>query len=318
MKRLVVVYNPRSTRQAEIQEKVLAELRGLGGYLVGKFAVKKASLEENARSLAGFLMDGDLVLTVGGDGTASMTLNAVVQSGKAVTLAGLAYGNFNDLGKIIGVDGGVTEVVRRYEAGETREIYPLEVKIDGEHWRYVLGYVSVGMLAASTAVFEEPKVRSRLKTGKTGRCFSIWTLAKWYFRKRHTEQWLPKDSTLNGQKIARMTDYVAVNGPQIGGVMRGGDWYLKERAFGSGAVKLNRFLGLMKFMMRSMTKGMPLRETEGDRLEFAEEAEVMMQGEGEFRRVKAKRIEVVKNSKGVISLIPGNAPGRSPEPMSLK
>lgn len=299
MKRLVVVYNPRSTKQAVMREQALDELRGLRGYLVGKFEVKKASLEQNAKDLAKILTDGDLVLAIGGDGTTTMALNAVMQSGKVATLSALAYGNFNDLGAIMGVQGGVKEVVRRYEAGEAKSVYPLEVKIDGKHWRYALGYVTVGMLAASTTVFEEPKVREKLKTGKTGRFFSIWTLKKWYFRHRR-EQTLP-DFELNGQKMTGVTDYLAVNGPQVGGVMKGGNWYLEAGKFASRAKRLRWLFGLLKFMFRSMTKGMPLAETEGDVLEFEKPTEVMIQGEGEFAKVKGKRIEVRK--QGVIKIL---------------
>lgn len=299
MKRLVVVYNPRSTKQAVMREQALDELRGLRGYLVGKYEVKKASLEQNAKALAEILTDGDLVLAVGGDGTVTMALNAVMQSGKAATLSALAYGNFNDLGAIMGMQGGVKEVVRRYEAGEAKSVYPLEVKIDGKHWRYALGYVTVGMLAASTTVFEEPKVREKLKTGKTGRFFSIWTLKKWYFRHR-CEQILP-DFELNGQKMTGMTDYLAVNGPQVGGVMKGGNWYLEAGKFGGGVKRLRGLFGLLKFMFRSMTKGMPLVETEGDVLEFEKPTEVMIQGEGEFAKVKGQRIEVRK--QGVLRIL---------------
>lgn len=292
MKRLVVVYNPRSTKQAVIREQVLDELRGLKGYLVGKFEVKRKSLEQNARELAGILMDGDLVLAVGGDGTATMTLNAVIKSNKAVTMSELAFGNFNDLATIMGVQGGVKEVIRKHETGKTRTVYPLEVKIDGEHWRYALGYVTIGMFAASTEVFEKPKVREKLKTGKTGRFFSIRTLAGWYFRNRR-EQVLP-DFELNGEKMIGMTDYLAINGPQVGGVMKGGDWYLTAKKFGSGAKGLRGLWDLLKFMLKSMRKGMPLAETEGDTLEFGEATEVMIQGEGEFAKMKGKRFEVRK------------------------
>lgn len=292
MKRLVVVYNPRSTKQAAIRERVLTELRGLKGYLVGKYEVKGAPLEQNARDLAKILTDGDLVLAVGGDGTATMVLNAVLDSKRDVTMAELAHGNFNDLGKMMGVDGGVGDVVRQFEAGETQTVYPLEVKIDGRHWRYALGYVTVGMFAASTAVFEEPKVRKKLKTGKTGRVFAIWTLMKWYFKHRKGE--ILPGFRLNGEQMRRMTDYLAVNGPRMGGVMKGSDWYLKEGEFGSGAFRLRRLVGLLRFMLGSMTKGVPLVETKGDKLEFDEMTEVMIQGEGEFAKVKGKCIEIRK------------------------
>lgn len=50
-------------------------------------------------------------------------------------------------------------------------------------------------------------------------------------------------------------------------------------------------------MFRSMTKGMPLSETEGDVLEFEEPAEVIIQGEGEFVRVRGQKIEVKKRGE---------------------
>lgn len=278
-----------------MRERALSELRELRGYLVGKFEVKKASLEQNAKDLAAILKDGDLVLAVGGDGTTTMTLNAIMQSNRAVALSSLAYGNFNDLGAMMGARGGVKEVVRRYEAGEVRSVYPLEVRIDGRYWRYALGYVTVGMLAASTTVFEEPKVREKLKTGKTGRFFSIWTLARWYFRNRR-KQILP-DFELNGQKMTGMTDYLAVNGPQVGGVMKGGDWYLEAGKFGGGAKRLRWLFGLLKFMFESMIKRMSLAETEGDILEFGEPTEVIIQGEGEFAKVKGQKFEVKKRGE---------------------
>lgn len=65
LKKLIVVYNPRSSHHQAIEREVLAPVRKLQGWLVGKYEVKSESLEENARALAELLHDGDLVITAG-------------------------------------------------------------------------------------------------------------------------------------------------------------------------------------------------------------------------------------------------------------
>lgn len=197
LKKLIVVYNPRSSKHAAVAREVLAPARKLSGWLVGKYEVKASGLHENADELAKILNDGDLVIAAGGDGTAAMAVNGVMRSGKDVALGVLGYGNFNDLARMLKTKraveyggeyvGGVTEIIERYEAGEVKEIYPLEAVVDGKHWRYAPCYLSLGLFAESTAVFDEPKVREKLKTGKKRMFFSIWTLTKWYFRNRKRE-----------------------------------------------------------------------------------------------------------------------------------
>lgn len=213
LKKLIVVYNPRSSKHAAVAQEVLAPARKLSGWLVGKYEVKEAGLGENADGLAKILNDGDLVIAAGGDGTATMAANGVMRSGKDVALGVLGYGNFNDLARMLkakrAVDyggeyvGGVTEIVARYEAGKVKEIYPLEAVVDGKHWRYAPCYLSLGLFAESTAVFDEPKVRAKLKTGKKRMFFSIFTLAKWYFRNRKRE-FLPEGRLLPAREVVEV------------------------------------------------------------------------------------------------------------------
>jgi len=213
LKKLIVVYNPRSSKHAAVAQEVLVPARKLSGWLVGKYEVKECGLDENAAELAKILNDGDLVIAAGGDGTASMAVNGVMQSEKDVTLGVLGYGNFNDFARMLKTKraveyggeyvGGVTEIVERFEAGKTKEIYPLEVRLDGKHWRYAPCYVSLGLFAESTAVFDEPKVREKLKTGKKHMVFSLWTLAKWYFQNRKRE-FLPEGKIEGVREVAEV------------------------------------------------------------------------------------------------------------------
>lgn len=200
LRKLIVVYNPQSSHHGAIEREVLTPVRKLQGWLVGKYEVKPTDLDDNAVELSKLLKDGDLVIAVGGDGTAAIAANGVMLSEKDVVLGVLGYGNFNDMARMLGTKrpveyggeyvGGVGEIIEKFEAGKITEIYPLEAKVDGKHWRFAPCYLTLGLFAESTAVFETEKVRNKLKTGKKGMVFSIWHLAKWYFKHRK-EEFLP-------------------------------------------------------------------------------------------------------------------------------
>ena len=70
MKRIIIVYNPRSSRYELVKKEVLEKIRGLKGFAIGKYEVKPSNVDENAKELAKILIDGDIVITAGGDGTA--------------------------------------------------------------------------------------------------------------------------------------------------------------------------------------------------------------------------------------------------------
>lgn len=197
LKKLILVYNPRSSHHGAIEREVLSQARRLSGWLVGKYEVRQGEVRENAKELMKILQDGNLVVALGGDGTASMAMNAIMLSGKDVTFAVLGYGNFNDTARMLKTKrpveyggeyiGGLSEIIERFEAKKITEIYPLEVKVDGKHWRYALNYFTVGMLAEATGVFEEEKVRKRLQSGKTGVIFALYQAVKWYFKNKKRE-----------------------------------------------------------------------------------------------------------------------------------
>ncbi len=194
LKKLVIVYNSRSSKHEALEAEVLAPARKLKGWLVGKYEMLPTHVRDNAERLAKTLHDGDLVIVAGGDGTASVAVNGIMLSGKDVTLGVLGYGNFNDVARMLKAKqpvkygdeyiGGVSEIVERFEAGKVKEIYPLEAVVDGEHWRYAPCYITLGMFAESTAVFDQVKVRGHLQDGRRHRIYSIGALAVWYFKNR--------------------------------------------------------------------------------------------------------------------------------------
>ena len=311
LRKLVIVYNPRSSRAGMVEQEVLTPARKLQGWLVGRYEVKATSLERNAEDLAKVLADGDLVISAGGDGTAAIALNGIMLSGKDVSLSVMGYGNFNDMARMMktkraveyGNDyvGGVTEIIEKYLAGKTGEMYPLEVRVDGEHWRYAGCYVTLGLFAESTAVFDQEKVRLKLREKRGSMVFSIWQLVKWYFKHRK-EDFLPVRELrrIGNEGMAvrpepGTTDYLAVNSPRVARFMRGGKYYLRSGEFLSSTGKLGGFFGLMWFMLRSMVRRIPGKKTQKDVLTFGADARVMIQAEGEYQELSGiQKIEIMK------------------------
>lgn len=299
MKKILVVYNPRSSNYQAVADEVLTQARNLKGYLVGKYEVKQKSVIENAEILAKLVGDGDLVVAAGGDGTATMVVNGVLMSGKDATLAVLGYGNFNDMAKTLGTKGvGLDGVVEGFEKDKVKEVYPLEVKVDEKLWRYVPCYVTMGLFAESTAVFDDKKVREKLMKKRPNKIFSWVTLAKWYFKNHRRKDFLPEFS-LNGQLMpGGTTDYVGMNASRMAGVMKGKDWLFRAEVFASATAELGKFGNLVSLMTKSILRQTPVVETEGDVLEFLEPGSVELHSEGEYERMEnVKKIEVRKAGK---------------------
>ena len=103
MKRLLIVYNSRSSRYEEIKEEVLEPAQKISGVMIGKYEVQPTDVDKNAKNLAKILTDGDTVLALGGDATAAVAANGIMQAGKQVRLGVLPYGNFNDLAGTLGL-----------------------------------------------------------------------------------------------------------------------------------------------------------------------------------------------------------------------
>lgn len=321
MKRLILVYNPRSSRYADVKREVIARTRELKGYLVGKYEVAHTNLDDNIKKLAKILKDGDLVLSAGGDATGIIASSAILKSGKSATLAVLPYGNFNDLARTLRTKtfddvfhGGVTDLegdpkmfceakilgrekVRQDPPRECcRKLYPLEIYVDGKFFRYATCYVTIGMTAEAVSIYDSPKLRAKLKK-EFGRKISSYTdLAKWYFKNRHKHVFIP-EFTLNGKTThPKTSDYAAVNGRSMARVMKGGEDYRDPTKFRHETDRLTSFFRLTKLMLKSIFSRIPGTTTKGDVLEFKNPATVTLQSEGESHTFKdIKTIEIKKS-----------------------
>ena len=295
MSRLILVYNPNSSNYRRVKKDVLdsrAEI--FKDYKLDEYTIKQIGFENNVKNLTKIIKDGDILLALGGDATAAITANAILDSGKDATLAVLPYGNFNDLARTL----GTMKLDDLNLDSKSIRLYPLEIYVNDVFWRYATCYVTIGMTAEAVELFDEPKFRKYMQKGHKSSWRSYLELAKWYFKNRKKKVFLP-EFTINGKKtVKKASDYAAVSGKSMCRVMKGGEDYKKPKIFRSKALKTISFPRLFMLMAKSILHRTPGDETTSDILEFKEPATVELQAEGEYQIFKDVRtIEIKKGSK---------------------
>ena len=295
MQRIIIVFNPNSSRFVDVEKEVLAPAKKLKGYLIGKYEVEKTNLEANVTKLSKLIQNGDLVISAGGDATGIIASNGIIKSSKDATLAVLPYGNFNDLSRTLGTKT-LADIFSK--STTTKKLYPLEIIVDGKFFRYATCYVTIGMTAEAVELFDEPSTRKKLQKGHKSSWRSYFYLMFWYFKHRHKKVFIP-EFTLNGHQTAKkISDYCALSGKSMCRVMKGGDDYLKPKVFRSENCRLTSLWRLTKLMTAAIFVRTPGKPTTSDTLEFTHPATVELQAEGEYQVFKnIKKIDIKKGDK---------------------
>lgn len=295
MQRLIIVYNPLSSRFSDVKKDVLDKIQTLNGYLVGKYEVEKTNLEDNINKFSKLVKDDDIIIAAGGDATGIIASNGILRSCKDATLAVLPYGNFNDLSHTLGTKTFEDVFSKNAARGK---LYPLEIIIDGKLFRYATCYATIGMTAEAVELYNKPKMRRKLKKSFGRQVSSYTELASWYFKHRHKKQFIP-EFKLNGVLQHKKTsDYAAINGRSMARVMKGREDYKKPKVFRSETDRLASFWRLFKLMFKSILFRIPGSDTTSDTLEFLNPAIVAIQTEGECKLFKdIKKIEIKKGEK---------------------
>jgi len=303
MKRLIIVYNSRSSHFKNVEEDVIEPARHLRGWMVARFEVAQTSVEDNVCRLAKFLIDDDLVIAAGGDGTATIAVNGVMATqAKNVRIGVLGYGNFNDTARCFG-NMKFEEIIE----GSAQEVWPLRCMVNGRLWRYAMCYVTVGMFAEACAVFEQPKTRKTLRKGGKRTAYSLISLAKWWL-KEHKQVFLPSfelgDSSGDSIEKPGASDYMAINSPTVAKIMKGCQAYLDKKEFYCTTGVLTRFWKMVGFMLKSVFRKIPTEKTDYDFLAFKQPSNVMIQAEGEFVKLEnVSKIEICKTSKPLLAVV---------------
>ena len=279
--RVILVCNGKSTGHKRVEKEVVTTLREFilqqKGITFLRFDVESPTLEENAKRLANLIGDGDVVLVAGGDGTAGIGVNGIMQSGKDAKFYVIPYGNFNDIIQILRSNSG-------------KKVYPIEALVDGKHFRYALAYFTVGMMAESTKIFDDEKVRRKLRKSKFNLIFSLKTLLMWFFVNRKKDY-----ITIDGQKYS---DILVVNGKNVARLMKGGEYYLGE-TFLYTEQRLNNFFAMVFFMLQAMFSGIPGKKLKNKRIRFEEKQRIFIQSEGEYKDLVVQEISFLKSKKSI-------------------
>ena len=279
--RVILVCNCKSTGHKRVEKEVVKPLREFilrqKGMTFLRFDVESPTLEENAEKLSKLIMSGDVILTAGGDGTAGIGVNGIMQSDKAAKFYVIPYGNFNDIIQILRPNSG-------------KKVYPIEALIDGKHFRYALAYFTVGMMAESTKIFDDEKVRRKLRKSKFNLIFSLKTLLMWFFVNRKKDY-----ITIDGQKYS---DILVVNGKNVARLMKGGEYYLGE-TFLYTEQRLNNFFAMVFFMLQAMFSGIPGKKLKNKRIRFEEKQRIFIQSEGEYKDLVVQEISFSKSDKSI-------------------
>ena len=279
--RVILVCNRKSTGYKRVEKEVVTTLREFilqqKGITFLRFDVESPTLEENAKRLASLIGDGDVVLVAGGDGTAGIGVNGIMQSGKAAKFYVIPYGNFND-------------IIQELRGNSGKQVYPIEALIDGKHFRYALAYFTVGMMAESTKIFDDEKIRRKLRKSKFNLIFSLKTLLMWFFVNRKKDY-----ITIDGQKYS---DILVVNGKNVARLMKGGEYYLGE-TFLYTEQRLNNFFAMVFFMLQAMFSGIPGRKLKEKTIHFEEKQRIFIQSEGEYKDLVVQEISFSKSKKSI-------------------
>lgn len=294
-RRVILVYNKSSSHFADVDQNVIRPLRGLveRGHLV-ECTIKRSGFEHNVKELKKAIKKSDLVIAAGGDGTATITANAIIASKrKDISFGVLGYGNFNDMSHSFGTRRAEVEYLLDH-ADNTSDVYPLHMQINGKHFRYGVGYFTIGLFAEATEVFDHKEKREKMQNGHANPLYSWKILVDFYLKSRKTIR-IP-DYTLNdGKVVVGTTDYIALNGRWMAQVLKGERNLLGARQFISAQYNLSQFHSLAPFMLRSILHRAPGYLSESDTLAFSEPASVEIQAEGEY--CKMSGIKTIKISK---------------------
>lgn len=122
MKKIKIIYNPSSGRQAV--EKRLDKLTKLlidDGYTIQKFSTKKKDDAMN-ETIKACSEDWDNIVVVGGDGTVNEVAKGIVIGGKKIPVAILSSGTVNDFANYMEIPKNILEFYDMIKRGKTVDV----------------------------------------------------------------------------------------------------------------------------------------------------------------------------------------------------
>lgn len=291
-RRVVVIYNQCSSRAHEVDQQVLKHLHQLFPGGVIEYQIKQTHFEDNVTQIAKILKEGDFVVAAGGDGTAIIAANGILNTNfKHVSIGFLGFGNFNDVAGTFSRKKTIHDIIAGYQ--HTVDVYPLEIKVNDKHFRYAVLYTTFGLLAGAANEFEDKGKRRKLQNGGAHFLPSLFALLPYYLRTKG-KNYLPA-SDLSDKKL---TDYIAINGPRMAKVFRTNAELYRTPRFHQTTLNVARFICTSPFVIKSFFGHMPGTQKESDSFKLIKPEDIEVQTDGEYRLLKqVRRIEITKPHK---------------------
>jgi len=300
--RTVLVYNQQSSGYGKVLWDIVDPVKNMVKGELVEYSLESGveSFGKNVNNIAKIIQENDLVIVAGGDGTASIVANAVLQkNAKGVRLAVFGYGNFNDFQSNFGLK---KRDLKRIINGKAEKITvrPIEVSLNGKFWRFATLYFTAGLLAKSTKVFEIPKIRRAIsRKSKIPRLFySLFMLAMWFCHEVHRKR-RRNFFKVNGSKET-VTDFGAMNGRRMARVLRNNKCRFDSGKLNVFSLKLSNIIGAGFFVLRSMTIGVKTKPEDEAVWDLGKDTKLWLQTEGEgMEKSEIYSIQAKKSEKTI-------------------
>jgi diacylglycerol kinase family enzyme len=314
---IAIIRNPNSTDAAHAGEAI-AQLDRHGVAHID-FMTSSADFEQNVGEIQEFLEslpneEEKTVISVAGDGTAAQVANAIIrnriaerQKGKReapVKVGFLGYGGFGDIDHAHDIHShDIMDVL----SAPTVNRYPLSVEVNGQPWRHVLAYLTLGFTALAAAEFATSESREKMQRTpqKLKRARQVQQLGMSYFKYKHLH--LPSFTVNDDPHVYdASTDIIVANNSYIGGMIKPADTYYDKPYFGYRAdINVSHVdIPNVKFGVDALLARAQFERAETMRIAFKQAANVLLHHEGELdMRDNVRDIFVDKNPADVIKTL---------------
>lgn len=296
-RRLVISHNPHSSRASEVQRQVFDRLEA-AGYVYETIEVRQAHLDENVARLAPQIRPGDIILSAAGDGSAHATAHAVMAANQpGVSLGFLAYGNFNDLPNTFNSKFTLRDPVAFLDQASPREVWPINVAVDGQPLRSALLYATVGWTAQAAGQYDDPEVRHNITHGGAGIVRSLGRTGVYYLKSRRSSGLPP---FRYAGKVYKKTDLLFANGPAVARLFKTGSNYYLQSVFLFRMLNVRWVTPNLPFLVAGLLGRMRGEAVPAVKIEFTAPYTGHLQCDGEVVNLKSiETIEVTKASRAL-------------------
>ena len=312
-KNLTLVVNPRSSGFELIRKKILPFLdeTHFEKSSFKTFEIQPTSPMENAHEMAKGLEDGDVILVAGGDGTAHIAANAVAISGKKnIKIKFTGFGNFNDYAHSFSKNSGKAAVQSFETLKVQAKIRPIELKINGEFFRYAPLYATVGLTAEMAEIFEGGRIRKVLKKVYNRNIRLILSLSaatRFYFKHCRNHILNLSKIKINDEDFLNIpqnpTDIVFMNGPRMARIMRSSINKKDSDNFGFEVLNSAGLIRNSPFLMKGFFGKIPLKRADRVEIAFRKPQNIVIQIEGEVCKIKKVQTIEAKISDKIIEIL---------------